>query len=250
MRVVGIYEGGDFPKLVVESKKSFATKYGLQSEYWQHFDSAERPEVLAYLKTNLQDLANHYHALYQEPGLEEEKPANYAEALVWYRAFLTSFPQDEQSPGINYQLADLLLENGDFRRGRARVRAHGLRVRAARARVCGRLRRDLRASRAAEDRGRRRAAGAEARDRRQLAEVRRHVPRARARGGRARRRRRGSLCARGFRRRRGRGPHADRALSDGRGHAAAHGMDRRRALVVRARRLPGGRARVLRGAWR
>ena len=26
----------------------------------------------------------------------------------------TSFPQDEQSPGINYQLADLLLENGDF----------------------------------------------------------------------------------------------------------------------------------------
>ena len=66
MRVVGIYQAGDFPKLVVESKKSFATKYGLQSEYWQHFDSAERPEVLAYLKTNLQDLANHYHALYQE----------------------------------------------------------------------------------------------------------------------------------------------------------------------------------------
>ncbi len=114
MRVVGIYEAGDFPKLVVESKKSFATKYGLQAEYWQHFDSAERPEVLAYLKTNLQDLANHYHALYQEKELEKEKPANYAEALVWYRAFLTSFPQDAQSPGINYQLADLLLENGDF----------------------------------------------------------------------------------------------------------------------------------------
>ena len=65
---IGIYEGGDFPKLVVESKKSFATKYGLQGEYWQHFDSAERPEVLGYLKTNLQDLANHYHALYQEPA--------------------------------------------------------------------------------------------------------------------------------------------------------------------------------------
>jgi len=114
MRVVGIYEGGDFPKLVVESKKSFATKYGLQSAYWQHFDSGARPEVLGYLKTNLHDLANHYHALYQEPELEDEKPANYAEALVWYRAFLTSFPQDEQSPGINYQLADLLLENGAF----------------------------------------------------------------------------------------------------------------------------------------
>ena len=114
MRVVGIYEATDFPKLVVESKKSFASKYGLQAEYWQHFDSAERPEVLAYLKTNLHDLANHYHALYQEKALEEEKPANYAEALVWYRAFLASFPQDTESPSTNYQLADLLLENADF----------------------------------------------------------------------------------------------------------------------------------------
>jgi tetratricopeptide (TPR) repeat protein len=114
MRVIGIYESGDFPRLVVESKKAFATKYGLQSEYWQHFDSAERPEVLGDLKTNLEDLANHYHALYQEAGLEEEKPANYAEALVWYRAFLASFPQDGESPDINYQLADLLLENADF----------------------------------------------------------------------------------------------------------------------------------------
>ncbi len=114
MRVIGIYEAADFPKLVVESKKAFASKYGLQGEYWQHFDSAQRPEVLAYLKTNLQDLANHYHALYQAEGLEEEKPANYAEALVWYRAFLASFPQDTESPGINYQLADLLLENDAF----------------------------------------------------------------------------------------------------------------------------------------
>jgi TolA-binding protein/Flp pilus assembly protein TadD len=114
MRVIGIYEAGDFPILVVESKKSFATKYGLQGDYWQHFDSAERPEVLAHLKTNLEDLANHYHALYQETGLEEEKPANYTQALTWYRAFLASFPRDEQSPSINYQLADLLLENGDF----------------------------------------------------------------------------------------------------------------------------------------
>jgi tetratricopeptide (TPR) repeat protein len=113
MRVIAIYDAGGFPRLVVESKKEFATKYGLQSDYWRHFDVAERPEVRSYLKTNLQDLANHYHALYQEEGLEEEKPANYVEALVWYRAFLESFPAEEESPDINYQLADLLLENHD-----------------------------------------------------------------------------------------------------------------------------------------
>jgi cellulose synthase operon protein C len=114
MRIVEIYETGGFPRLVVESKKEFATRYGLRGEYWRHYAPAERPDVLAYLKTNLTDLANHYHALYQEPELEDEQPAHYAEALIWYREFLASFPEDEESPDVNYQLADLLLENSDF----------------------------------------------------------------------------------------------------------------------------------------
>ena len=33
MRVVEIYGKGNFPKLVLEAKKDFASKYGLQSEY-------------------------------------------------------------------------------------------------------------------------------------------------------------------------------------------------------------------------
>jgi cellulose synthase operon protein C len=114
MRVVEIYDLGGFPMLVVESKKEFATDYGLQSEYWHHYDVNERPEVLSFLKTNLTDLANHYHALYQEEALEEDKPSNYVEAQHWYREFLVSFPRDEETPSVNYQLADLLLEHGDF----------------------------------------------------------------------------------------------------------------------------------------
>jgi len=114
MRVIEIYQQGDFPKLVVESKKDFARDYGLRAEYWRHFDVNESPEVLSFLKTNLRDLANHYHSLYQDEALAGEKPANYREALAWYREFLVSFPQDSESPSINYQVADLLLENKDF----------------------------------------------------------------------------------------------------------------------------------------
>jgi tetratricopeptide (TPR) repeat protein len=114
MRVVEIFTEGKFPKLVLEAKKEFAATYGLQAEYWRHFDVAASPEVLSYLKGNLRDLAAHHHALYQNPELAAEQPANYAEALRWYREFLASFPQDAESPPINYQLADLLLENGAF----------------------------------------------------------------------------------------------------------------------------------------
>ncbi len=114
MRVVETFTQGGFPKLVLESKREFASKYGLQAEYWQHFKPEESPEVLAYLKTNLNDLATHFHAEYQSAEKADEKLANYREALRWYGDYLKSFPTDTDSPPINYKLADLLLENKDF----------------------------------------------------------------------------------------------------------------------------------------
>ncbi len=114
MRVVEIYTKGGFQKLVLESKKDFARNYGLQSEYWRHFSVADTPEVLSYLRGNLKDLATHYHAQYQRADLKEEKPANYREALQWYREYLASFPKDAEAPSINYQLADLLFEEKNF----------------------------------------------------------------------------------------------------------------------------------------
>lgn len=114
MRVIEIYKKGGFAKLVVDAKKEFSSTYALDSEYWHYFDIAARPDVVGFLKSNLKDLANHYHALYQDNRYAKNKVENYQEALLWYRNFLSSFPQDEESPVINYQMADLMLENRDF----------------------------------------------------------------------------------------------------------------------------------------
>jgi TolA-binding protein len=114
MRAIEIYELGGFPKLVLDSKKAFASHYGLSGEYWRHFEVAKSPEVLGFLKANLKDLANHYHAQCQDKEQEKEKPANFAEASRWYREFLSSFPADPEAPPIHYQLADLVMENKDF----------------------------------------------------------------------------------------------------------------------------------------
>jgi TolA-binding protein len=114
MRVVEIYQAGGFPKLVLESKKEFAASYGLGSEYWSHFDVDALPQVRSYLQSNLRDLANHYHSVYQQVDLAQEKPENFREALRWYRAYLTSFPEDAETPSIHHRLADLLLEHEDF----------------------------------------------------------------------------------------------------------------------------------------
>ncbi|NIV17895.1 MAG: tetratricopeptide repeat protein [Woeseiaceae bacterium] len=114
MRVVEIYGEAGFPLLVVEAKKEFANTYALDAEYWKVHDLEDAAEVVGFLKVNLTDLAGHYHALYQEQALFDERPANFGEANRWYRQYLASFPGGDESPRINYQLADLLLENQDF----------------------------------------------------------------------------------------------------------------------------------------
>src|SRR5260370_2834302 len=114
MGVIERYGKGGFPELVLAGKKEFAATYGLQGEYWHHFDVNKSPEVLSYLKGNLKDLANYYHAQYQDPKQHEQRAENYAEATHWYREFLSSFHTDSQAPQLDYQLADLMLENHDY----------------------------------------------------------------------------------------------------------------------------------------
>ncbi len=114
MRVIEIYKKGGFPKLVIDASKEYVTNYGLKSQYWKHFELKAYPEVLANVKLNLRELANYYHSLYQNKQFEKTKEENFREARVWYREFLSSFPKDSESPAINFQLAELLLENKSF----------------------------------------------------------------------------------------------------------------------------------------
>src|SRR5262249_26105084 len=111
MRVVETFTKGGFPQLVLESKRDFASRYGLQAEYWRHFKPEKSPEVLAYLKRNLKDLATHYHAEYQSSQRAADKLADYREALRLYDSYLESFPADPDSPPINYEMAGLFFEN-------------------------------------------------------------------------------------------------------------------------------------------
>lgn len=114
MRVIEIYEAGGFPKLVVDAKKRFALGYALDTAYWQTFRPDDAPEIVAALKSNLEDLATHYHALYQDPERPEEKPLHFEESVRWYRGYLASFPAETETPALHYRLADLHLENTDW----------------------------------------------------------------------------------------------------------------------------------------
>jgi tetratricopeptide (TPR) repeat protein len=110
VEVIEAFKQGGFADLVLEGKREFVEVYGPDSPYWAAFSYEEQPEVVAFLKTNLTDLAAYHHALAQESGSIED----YEQAARWYRSYLQSFPNEPESAGTNFLLAEVLFESERF----------------------------------------------------------------------------------------------------------------------------------------
>jgi len=109
-QVVEAYKQGGFAGLVLEAKQSFVERYGAGSVYWERYSYLEQAEVASYLKSNLTDLAAYHHAEAQAAG----DSGSYRLAARWYGSYLAAFPDDPDSAEINFLLAEVLYESGDF----------------------------------------------------------------------------------------------------------------------------------------
>ena len=111
VEVIEAYKQGGFPSLVLEGKKHFVERYGMDGEFWVRNPREQNTEVAAYLKSNLTDLAQYYHAEAQKDG----KKSDYQEAANWYRKYLAYFPGEADSANTNFLLAEILFESEDYR---------------------------------------------------------------------------------------------------------------------------------------
>ena len=110
VEVIEAYKQGGFPSLVLEGKKGFVERYGMDGEFWVRNPAEDNLAVAAYLKSNLNDLAQYYHAEAQRDG----KKSDYQEAANWYRKYLAYFPGEPDSANTNFLLAEILFESEDF----------------------------------------------------------------------------------------------------------------------------------------
>jgi tetratricopeptide (TPR) repeat protein len=110
MQAIEAYRKGGFAQLVLDGKREYVEKYNLGSPFWQGRDRANYPQIVAEIKTNLTDLAAYHHAAAQKSRRADE----YAQAARWYRLQLQSFPEDADSAQVNFRLADVLFEGGQF----------------------------------------------------------------------------------------------------------------------------------------
>ena len=110
MQAIEAYSKGGLSQLVLQGKKEFVENYSYGTPFWKNRTPQAEPTVVAELKTNLKDVATYYHAQAQRT----KSPADYNEAAKWYRSFITSFPDEPETPATNFLLADTLFENKEY----------------------------------------------------------------------------------------------------------------------------------------
>ena len=106
VQVIEAYKQGGFPSLVLDGKRGFVERYGMDQPFWLLNPPEQNTAVAAHLKANLNDLAQYYHAEAQRDG----KKSDYQQAANWYRKYLAYFPGEADTANTNFLLAEILFE--------------------------------------------------------------------------------------------------------------------------------------------
>lgn len=109
-RAIEAYQKGGFAARVLEAKQQFVERYAFEMPFWKNRQRTDAPEVATQLQSNLQDLAQYYHA---QAG-KSKKADDYTAATRWYRSLLNAFPNDVAAPSNRYLLAELLFDAGRY----------------------------------------------------------------------------------------------------------------------------------------
>lgn len=117
IKIIDVYQQGDFPDLVLPAKKDFVQRYGVNSQHWAKRQGAIGDSALAYLHQSLVELAQFDHAeaqSLQAANKVNEATAAFTRAARWYREFVQTFPKDAQVAEMHFLLAECLNQSGDL----------------------------------------------------------------------------------------------------------------------------------------
>lgn len=91
-----------------QARMQFVQNFGEGSAWHNTASANSRSKVRPIYKKLTNQLALFFHSEAQQ----SKQPEDYENAILWYRKFLASFPQDGESARINFLLAEALFELG------------------------------------------------------------------------------------------------------------------------------------------
>ena len=118
--VIETYIKGGFPSLVLPAKEEFVERFGIRSPFWAYYkegadkgivsDEAVLDNIKVKLKTHVNDITSHYHAIAQKTGLTED----YLITVSWYRESMATFIDEPEARNINQLLAETLFDAQNY----------------------------------------------------------------------------------------------------------------------------------------
>ena len=125
MKLIDALVAGKFPTLLLPEKQQFVTRYGKRSEFWKGADPITRGFVAEHLKTHLDELARHHHAMAQQAKrdlptakdqatLQAQMANDYRLAAAYYDEYIASFPDEKDTAERVFLMAEALYESRQF----------------------------------------------------------------------------------------------------------------------------------------
>ena len=118
--VIETYFKGGFPSLILPAKEQFVASFGISSPFWAYYQEGADEWIMSdrevldnikkQLKTHINDITSHYHAVAQKTGLKKD----YLTTVDWYRQSLATFIDEPEARSINQLLAETLFDAGDY----------------------------------------------------------------------------------------------------------------------------------------
>ncbi len=104
------YKEGHLNDKVLDSKMLYVKNYGMDSKYWKTQGAVTRERIRPELMRHTRELAKHFHA----QARKTKKPKDFNLAATWYKNFIKSFPESDETPSLNFLYAEALYDAGNY----------------------------------------------------------------------------------------------------------------------------------------
>ncbi|MDH5181399.1 MAG: tetratricopeptide repeat protein, partial [Gammaproteobacteria bacterium] len=111
---IDVYKKANLAGQQLATKELFIQRYGVNSRYWKAHQADMQDKLKPMLQVHLAELARHYHAVGRKARKAQQKQEAYAKAVAWYDAYISAFPNEKNTVGINFLLAEAYNETGRF----------------------------------------------------------------------------------------------------------------------------------------
>ncbi len=108
---IEVYRQAGLSNKLLSTKIDFVTRYDINSDYWTDRNQSARHQIMDDLKSNTEELAQHYHSIAQKT----DSPEAVRQAIHWYQLFIRNFPGDSKTATVNFLLAELFFESKRYK---------------------------------------------------------------------------------------------------------------------------------------